>query len=46
MRTYLRFLCAHPAWWVTPIVLYAAALWWLAAQLVQTPENPFVYTLY
>jgi hypothetical protein len=46
MRAYLRFLRRHPAWWLTPIVLYVAALLWLAARVAQTPENPFAYSLY
>jgi hypothetical protein len=46
MGDYLRFLRGHPLWWLTPIALYLGALLWLAARLVQTPENPFAYTLY
>ena len=46
MSAYLRFLRRHPGWWLTPIVIYLGILLWLAFRLVQTPENPFAYSLY
>lgn len=46
MGDYLRFLRAHPVWWLAPIALYLGTLLWLATRLVRTPENPFAYTLY
>ena len=46
MKAYLHFLRTHPAWWLLPIVLYAVGVVWLATQVVQTPENPFAYSVY
>ncbi len=46
MKSYVLFLRRHPAWWLTPIALYLAALLLLAAQVARTPENPFAYTLH
>jgi len=46
MDDYFRFLVRHPLWWIAPIALYVVGLLWLASRLVQTPENPFAYTLY
>ena len=46
MREYLKFLRRHPVWWLAPILLYLGAFLWLAAGVVQTPANPFTYSLY
>jgi len=45
MSDYLRFLRRHPLWWLLPILLYVGAYAWLAHGVVQTPANPFNYTL-